>query len=284
MRLDGLEVADGDQGAWATWLARLRDREWRPAGFSMLAAGCLVGIVGIAAVLFAQQADGMQRYVYREVAGAGLSLALLLFLAGGALSLPVSRMSQATGATGLLLAGAGIATFVVVYPYLWNTSRDWSYVAIILYGSGLALLVASLTAGLITSYVEAKAARAAAHEEEISEEEVMRDILDATNKSRLTWGGVYSDDRTLDVDFDFGNARILSGSLNRLGLTTTTAAETLETDVGSLLAFRGVKDTAAESYDDDNVLALTRLRQEQEAMRSRPWHAKLFALFKSGGH
>lgn len=254
-------------------------KEARPLGFPLIAAGALAGLVGMAAVLFSQSADGMQRYTYREVAGAALALALMLFLAGSATSLPLARAPRLAGVVGVVASTAGIAAFVFVYPYLWNTSRDYSVAPVVLYAAGLSLLSAANASGLVAAYVEARAARnaAAAMQDDVTDEEVVRDILETTTRQRLTWGGVRTDDRIIELSMDTSGATITGGSLDRLGLQTRVAEEELEQDVGALLAFRGVKGHDAEAYDDADAGALARLRADRAEAESRTWRGRLRA-------
>ena len=257
-------------------------KEARPLGFPLIAAGALAGLVGMAAVLFSQGADGMQRYTYREVAGAALALALMLFLAGSATSLPLGRAPRLAGILGVLVSTAGIAAFVFVYPYLWNTSRDHSVAPVVLYAAGMSLLCAANASGLVAAYVEARAARnaaASALHDDVTDEEVVRDILETTTRQRLTWGGVRTDDRAIELSVDTSGATITGGSLERLGLQTRVAEEALEQDVGALLAFRGVKGHDAEAYDDADAGALARLRAEMAEADGRTWRGRLRAWF-----
>lgn len=268
-------------GASADVLARATaTRDARPLGFPLMAAGALTGLVGIAAVVFSQSAGGMQRYAYREVAGAALSLALMLFLAGSATSLPLARGPRLAGSVGTVLCAAGVAVFVFVYPYLWNTSRDHSIIAVVLYAGGLSLLFAANAQGLVAAYVDAREKRLAmGRTEDVTDEEVVRDILDTTSRQRLTWGGVRSHERDIQLSPDWGTAKLVGGGFERLGLVSKVDEAGLAEDVGALLTFRGVNTEAEESYDDSDATALARLRAAKEEEARSTWWGRVRAWF-----
>lgn len=261
-----------------TWARAFSSTDTRPLGFSLLAAGALSGVVGVLAVLFAQDAPGMQKYAYREVAGAALGLALPLFLAGAATSLPMRHAAQAAAGSGAMFCLVAVGLFVHHYPYHWNVlGRDSSPMAIVAYGIGLAYLVGAVASGLLDAYVELKARRSArddgSDEDEVTDEEVMRDLLETTSRQRLTWGGVREGGQEIRITVPEAAAPI-SGALHRLGQRSTIAAEEFAKDVGTLLVFRGHRDADAEAYDDGNANALAKLRSAKTLARP-PWWRRL---------
>lgn len=274
----------GDAYAWA--MARPSGADGRSLGFSMLAAGALAGLVGVGAVLFAQDAQGMQRYVYREIAGASLSLALAAFLAGAAASLPLRRVSKAAAAVGFAFCLTGIVAFVWLYPFNWNVAgRDSSPLAIVTYALGLAYLVAASTSGLIHAYVESRERRNQANDAELTpeftDEDVVRDILETTSRSKLSWGGVRVDDRVLTLSELGINTKPLQGNIDKLGIVQNIDGEDFPDDVDALLNFRGVKGKANEEYDDSPAAALARLRQERAAQAQTTWWQRLLSWWSS---
>lgn len=259
-----------------TWARAFSPTDTRPVGFSLIAAGALCGLVGVGAVLFAQTAPGMQKYAYREIAGAALGLALPLFLAGVAMSLPMRHAAQAALGSGVLFCLVAVGLFVHLYPFDWNVrGRDSSPRVIIAYGLGLAYIVGALSTALVDAYVEMRTRRAEARaeEEEVTDEEVMRDLLETTSRMRLTWGGLRTDDRELNLTPV--STTHLTGALDRVGIRSTVPGEGLMGDVGALLAFRGHRDPAHEEYDDSNVNALAAMRAQREAARPKTFLQRL---------
>lgn len=268
------------------WARAAPGTDWRPAGFPLLAAGALCGLIGVGAVLFAQSTppDDMQRYVYREVAGAALGIAVPLFLVGATLSLPLRHLGQAAASAGSAFCLLAVGAFVWFYPYAWNVpGHDYSPLGVVAYGIGLAYLVAALSGGLLLAYVEARERRLQAERargDDVTDEEVVRDLLETTSRSRLTWGGMRTDDRALDLTPMMMQVTALQGNFNRVGIVATIPAENFGGDVDSLLAFRGIKGQAQEEYDDSPVAALARLRAQQATQRPPTLWERLAAWWR----
>lgn len=268
----------GDAYAWA--MARpARAESGVSWGFVSVATAGISALVGVAAVLHAQNIGGMERYVYRELAGSSLGMALAFFLAGATESLPLRRIARIAGWVGLALCMVAVAGFVWLYPTHWNVAgRDHSPWVVVTYTFGLSYLVGAITSGLLTAYLELRerhVAGANALEDDVTDEEVVRDILETTARSKLTWGGVRSDERELEISSLALPTVPLKGNLARIGILATIPGESFREDVGALLAFRGVRDDASEEYDDSDVNALTRLRQQRAAQQPRTFWQRL---------
>ncbi len=242
-------------------------------GFGLFFGGVALALCGLALFLGSAGvgSGGSLYWALREVAIVFASLGLPTGMVGIVILLPVSRRALYAAGAGLAVCLVAMAVFITVYPNNWNvqSGADYSAQGIAHYAGGLAIVVASTGAALVAHQlarsrpapVEAPASR-----EEVSDEQVARDIDEAMDEVTLSWGGVRrTKGRKLTVDT--GTDEVDRSSFDRVEAPTTRASGgAVEGAVANLQGLQGgQKEQASGSGTDDQADALTQLRDRKRA-------------------
>lgn len=242
-------------------------------GFALFFGGIAIGAIGLVVFL----ASGLVTpgstvfWQLREVAivlamgglpGVLLSIVVLL---------PVSSRAVYASLVGVALSLVAIGVFVVYYPHAWNVAgSDYSPYGITVYAGGLAVLAASTGAALVAHHLERNRSTAAAAgdesesgstTDEVTDEEVRRDIDETVAASELTWGGVHqSEPQRLQLNPEAG-ADIDASGFDVPPQVRTDAS--VDDSVAELKKLRGWEPTTERGTGvDDQANALKALREQ----------------------
>lgn len=261
-------------------------------GFTLFFGGIGLGVAAflIGAVGQLSGAGGSSAsFVYREAAIAAGMVALPATLSSVVVLLPVNERAQYGAVVGSVVCLVGVGLFAWAYPYKWAVSsgQTYSIQVLLVYGVGLAALLAATGGALVTyhiSRVRPQPGDIEAPEEEeaetFTEEEIEQDIESAMENVDLTWGGVERDEgsdlklrateteQEMDVSgMDVEVERVTSGGVDEqvAGLQTVKGGErktarstsTVDDQTDQLKQLRERKRSETTSADDDTVLART---------------------------
>ncbi len=248
-------------------------------GFGLFFAGVALGLGGL--VLFLAERglfDGRVWWI-REAAFAAGALGLPGLLLGTVVLLPVDRRALYGSAAGGAICLGAVGFFVYAYPWRWNVTSgaDYSATGVGVYSVGLVAVVAAAGAALVSYHVErAKGPVAAADagtdadgdddEPAVTDEQVRRDIDEATAASNVSWGGVAkTETKRLQLNTDGIE------ELDRKGFEGVEAKRVrgagIDDSIQGLKAMKGDVDRSARSEGgvDDQASALKELREQQQA-------------------
>jgi hypothetical protein len=244
-------------------------------GFGLFFVGILLAGVGLVLFLYSGtfQYDTGVFWAWREPAYALGMVSLPTALLGVLVLLPVKRRAVYAGAAGSVVTFVAVVWFSVLYPYDWNVAgSDASGPVVLLYGLGLAVVLAATGAALVAHQIQRYKPGPAdiepmeeeEPEETVSDEEIERDIEEAMADVDITWGGVERDEGTsLSLNID-------ESEIDTSGLQTdsveVTRSESTDAQVQGLKALKGgeKKEQRSTSTVDDQSSALTELKQRRE--------------------
>ena len=243
------------------------------AGFSLFFGGVALAVCGLALFLWSAGVEPGSTFYWtlRQVAVVFASLGLPAGMLGIVVLLPVSRRALYAAGAGLVVCLVSMAFFLAVYPSNWNvqSATDYSAQGIALYASGLAIVVASTGAALVAHQLERSQPTATEDtdsREEITDEQVARDIDEAMANVNLSWGGVRRTE-TRKLAVNTGAEGVDRSSFDQVEATTTRASGgAVENAVSNLQGLQGGRtDQATGSGTDDQAAALSQLRERKRA-------------------
>lgn len=246
-------------------------------GFGLFFAGVAVGLGGL--VLFLVERGLFEGRVWwmREVAFAAGALGLPGVLLGTVVLLPVDRRALYGAVAGSVVCLGGVGFFLYAYPWQWNVTSgaDYSAAAVAVYALGLVTVVSAAAAALVSYHVERANGPVQAIDPEeadgddepsVSDEQVRRDIDEATAATDISWGGVRkTETRRLSLNTDGME------ELDRKGFDGVEAKRVrgagIDDAIQGLQAMKGGVDRSARSEGgvDDQATALKELREKQQA-------------------
>ena len=246
-------------------------------GFGLFFAGVALGLGGLALFLVERGLFDGRVWWIREVAFAAGAIGLPGLLLGTVVLLPVDRRALYAAAVGGVVCLGGVGVFVYAYPWRWNVTSgaDYSAVGVAVYSLGFVAVVAAAAAALVSYHVErAKGpvatevadADGADDEPEVTDEQVRRDIDEATAASNISWGGVRkTETKRLELNTD-GIEELDRGGFEGVEAKRVRGAG-IEDSIRGLKAMKGDVDRSDRSAGgvDDQASALKQLREQQRA-------------------
>lgn len=242
------------------------------AGFGLFVGGIALAICGLVLFLWSATVEPGEGFYWslRQVAVVFASLGLPAGMVGIVVLLPVSRRALYTAGVGIAVCLVSMAFFLAVYPSNWNvqTAADYSAQGIALYAGGLTIVVASTGAALVAHHLERLQPASVEEDslEEISDEQVARDIKEVMDGVDLSWGGIRRKE-THKLAVDTGTDDVDRSSFDRVEAPTMRASgSAVEGAVASLQGLQGgQKDEATGGGTDDQAAALSELRERKRA-------------------
>jgi hypothetical protein len=237
-----------------------------------------VGLGGLVLFLVERGLFDGRVWWLREAAFAAGALGLPGLLLGTVVLLPVDRRALYGAVVGSVVCLGGVGFFVYAYPWEWNVTSgaDYSAVGVAVYALGLVTVVAAAAAALVSYHVErangpvrVTDAGVDADEESgpaVTDEQVRRDIDEATAAADISWGGVR---KTETKRLELNTAGI--EDLDRRGFEGVEAKRVrgagIDDAIQGLKAMKGDVDRSARSEGgvDDQATALKELREQQQA-------------------
>jgi hypothetical protein len=259
-------------------------------GFGLFFGGIAFGLLGLLLFLWSATippgslADpNMAHWTLREVAIALGLLGLPAILVSVVVLLPVRERVLYAGAAGGAVTLLAVVGFVLAYPFNFNlpsgaTNADYLAHVVVLYAAGMVAVIGSTGAALVAHQLDRATADSDAEEagedgEDVSDEQVRRDIDEAMEDAELTWGGVRADDtRRLTIDTEEEEAAIDRSGFDNASEANkkTVRSESTDDAVSGLKKLRGgQKQEARSSGTDDQAAALRELREQQQRQDER---------------
>lgn len=249
------------------------------AGFSLFFAGVLLAAVALALFLYSGRFDfgSATFFQWRTPTYALAMVSLPVTLLAVVVLLPIERKAELGGGGGTAICLAAVVWFLQVYPYQWEAGPTSNSVPVILlYSAGLAVVLGSTGAALVSYYVaqatdaipDIEPAEEPEPDETVSDEEVRADIEAAMDEVDLTWGGVERTETTpltlQDEEFDV-DASQFKANVERI------ERETVDDQVAGLQALKGgqKKTERSSSSIDDQTAQLNDLKRRKRDQETK---------------
>jgi len=257
-------------------------------GFALFFGGIALGAVGIVVFLLSAvvSGGGTPAWAIREVAMVAASVGFPVILLGMVVLLPGDQRMTYVSVGGLAICLVAVALFVATYPMNWNVARtpDYSAQGVAIYAVGLVAVVGATGAALVGHQVEraTPGERAAAvstetgeegssgaggASENVSDEQVRRDIDEAMEGADLSWGGVNrKNTKRLELNTPSDVEVDREAFENAEATTVRSSGQNVDDALSNLRKLQGrEQETDASTGVDDQTAALTELRKQQEA-------------------
>jgi len=257
-------------------------------GFALFFGGIALGAVGIVVFLLSAvvSGGGTPAWAIREVAMVAASVGFPVILLGMVVLLPGDQRMTYVSVGGLAICLVAVALFVATYPMNWNVARtpDYSAQGVAIYAVGLVAVVGATGAALVGHQVEraTPGERAAAvstetgeegssgaggASENVSDEQVRRDIDEAMEGADLSWGGVNrKNTKRLELNTPSDVEVDREAFENAEATTVRSSGSNVDDALSNLRKLQGrEQDTDSSTGVDDQTAALTELRKQQEA-------------------
>lgn len=242
-------------------------------GFGLFFGGIALAFVGLLAFLYSGTLPAQRPpfWAWREPAYALGMVSLPMALLGILVLLPIKQRAIYVGVAGSAITFLAVVAFALIYPYSWNVKgTDYSGPVVLLYGVGLAAVLASTGAALVAHQIQQVKPGPAdieppeeeEPEESYSDEEIRQDIADAMDSVDITWGGVEKDEGT-SLSLNIDEERIDTSGMNveakKVKSSSTDAA------VQGLKALKGGQKNTQKSTTtvDDQTSKLTELKERR---------------------
>lgn len=270
-------IAERLQGLYRRYVGEPESLRTVYGGFGLFFAGITLSVAGVLVFLVSTTMPESGSFVWqlREIASTLVAIGFPVFLFSFLVLLPVDpRAVYGAGVGGVICLGA-VGLFVYAYPYHWNVpGQDYSPLGVVIYAIGGVILAAATGSALVTNYIRQAGTAAdvavpaepseGETREEISDEEIRRDIDDALSDTELTWGGIEKT-RTKRIQFEMDEMDIDTSGMDPAGANET-RTESVDREVEGLQKLRGSgQKTAKGAGTDAQADALKQLRERQEA-------------------
>lgn len=249
-------------------------------GFALFFGGIGLGLIGL--VLFAIERGVVAADLFwlRELAFATGALGLPVVLVSVVVLLPADRRATYVAGIGFVITLGAIAFFISVYPSNWNHGTpDYSLQGVTVYAIGLITVLAATAAALVSYHIErVQGGSGAAGQtpladethgggsgrvEEVTDEQVRRDIDEAMADTEISWGGVEKVDMkrlriTPDEKLEGTNLDRSSAKVHR--------SSSVDDQLDTLRGLKGgERRTDSGDGTDEQMAALRELREKQQA-------------------
>lgn len=257
------------------------------ASFFLFVAGGVALLASAAVLVYAQlfpaTFDLSMRFVLRHVGGVVAGLGAVMLFTGLVAALSTRPYMRVLAAVGAVVSLAGVAGFGYAYPWRWGVGADLSVPVIVVLTVGFAVLVAATFAAVVSNLILRQRVRQQLREDlgrEPTDEEVARDIEEAMERYRYTWGGVREDTtRGLTIDTEPAEGFVVTNWKLSRDVEDDDLPSALRS-TSTLLAFRGLSSKEGEldvgSMDTD-AASLVALRQEKASAEANRWTRRLRA-------
>ncbi|MEF8825764.1 MAG: hypothetical protein V5A27_05410, partial [Halapricum sp.] len=244
-------------------------------GFGLFFAGIAIAFVGLVLFLYGGQFEYQtdSYWIWHRPAYALGMMSLPTTLLGVILLLPVDNRAIYSGTVGTAITYVSVVAFAAFYPDNWNVvGTDYSMQVVLVYGLGLAAVLASTAAALVAHQIErAKPGPADIEpveeeepEESYTDEEIQRDIEEAMEDVDITWGGIErTEGQSLKLNleeegFDFSGMQVEASK--------TISSTSTDDQVQGLKALKGgeKKTATSESTVNDQTTKLNELKQRRK--------------------
>ena len=249
-------------------------------GFGLFFAGVALGLGGLVLFLVERGLFDGRVWWIREAAFVAGALGLPGLLIGTVVLLPVDRRALYGAAAGGAICLGAAGFFVYAYPWQWNVTSgaDYSATGVAVYSLGLVSVVAAAGAALVSYHVErangpvgtaapvAEPGEDDPDEPAVTDEQVRRDIDEATAASNISWGGVEkTETRRLKLNTE-GVEELDSSGFDGVEAKRVRGAG-IDDSIQGLKAMKGDVDRSdrSEGGVDDQASALQELREQQRA-------------------
>jgi hypothetical protein len=247
-------------------------------GFGLFFAGVALGLGGLVLFLVERGLFDGRVWWIREVAFVAGALGLPGLLLGTVVLLPVDRRALYAAAAGGVVCLGAVGVFVYAYPWRWNVTSgaDYSATGVAVYSLGFVAVVAAAAAALVSYHVERAQGPVGGDADadapdadsgpDVTDEQVRRDIDEATSAADITWGGV----RKTEIERLQLNTEGVE-ELDRSGFDGVEAERVrgagIDDSIRGLKAMKGDVDRSdrSEGGVDDQASALKELREQQQA-------------------
>lgn len=245
-------------------------------GFGLFFVG--IALAGLSLVLF------MLAYLFefksdpfwlvRQASFALGMMSIPTLLLGILVLLPIDSRAIYAGAAGTAITFVAVIAFTIVYPENFNSDAPPDYTAhiVLVYGTGMALVLASTGAALVAHQIERakpgpadiKPMEEPEPRESYTDEEIRQDIEDAMNDVDITWGGVERHEGTSlsfnleEEGYDFSGMQVEAKK--------TTSTTSTDSQVQGLKALKGGEKKTAKSKStvDDQTSKLNQLKERRK--------------------
>jgi hypothetical protein len=266
-------------------------------GFFLLITGFALAVLGtIVFVGISRNFNGITEYNIREIGGVLAGLGPPMILLGISVTLPTRWTMRILDAIGALLCIGGLAVFMYLYPFKWNTGGGQEMWAVFAYVAGCAALLASTISSLIGYYVSRATGggagmgdvSASEYNYDIPDSVIEKDIELAMRRYNVSWGGEGADNQQskgvqFQVNDEFAAGTIIGGK--GVARSVTLDAPQVDTATDKLRSLRGTKGVSSVDTKgvDDTTAALLKFRQQkaqqEAAKKNRGFWAAIKRLF-----
>lgn len=253
-------------------------------GFALFFGGIALGAIGLGLFLFSATIErGADPFwQFRQLALVLTFVGVPAFILSIVVLLPSKRTATVTAGLGTVVCLGAIGLFIAVYPHAWNvpTGPDHSTTGILIYATGLVLLAAATGSSLVAHHLErisdttpvaqndASSASNGSSTETVTDEQVARDIKEASEATDISWGGVEKTD-TRRLTINTPDIEVTESTIDTASAKTT-RAEGVDDAVSGLKQLQGAEAKVGKgggSDDQTQALKALRERQRQEAQQ-----------------
>ena len=252
-------------------------------GFGLFFSGIGLALLGLLAFIYSGTLvyDTNPFWAWRTPAYAMGMLALPTSLLGILVLLPIDNRAIYAGVGGTAVTFVATIAFAWAHPYRWNVDgADYSIPIVLVYGLGIAAVLASTGAALVAHQIQQHKPGPAdiepmeeeEPEETISDEEIEADIEQAMDDVDITWGGVEKHEGT-SLSLNIDEESIDTSGMDVEAANVTRSSST-DNQVQGLKALKGgnKKTQKSTSTVDDQTTKLSELkkrRKEEQAEKEQ---------------
>lgn len=244
-------------------------------GFGLFFGGIALAFVGLLAFIYSGTLtyDSFAFWDWRSPAYILGLIALPTAMLGILVLLPIDARAIYTGVAGVAITFLAVIGFAIAHPFNFNvqSGADYSIPIVLLYGVGIAAVLASTGAALVAHQIQRHKPGPAdiqpmeeeEPEESYTDEEIREDIDQAMSDVDITWGGVEKNEGT-SLSLNIDEESIDTSGMNVEAKKVTSSST--DAQVQGLKALKGgnKKTQKSRSTVDDQTSKLTELKKRRE--------------------